>query len=172
MGRSRFIHTTICFLPPVGYLIGFSNIIGIKCNSWLPYITTPSTSYLLFSFSSLSRDPAKTRPPAWRQAWRSVWSSFVTLSLWPWNVNHPSNGSSSGVLPCSSFLLVHKPHPISWSPRSLCRGLCGVWQGWKCPDPGASSWLFRTCCRCSAGKSCPSLWDPMNCSTPGFPVLQ
>ena len=126
---------------------------------------------LLFSFSSLSRDPAKTRPPAWRQAWRSVWSSFVTLSFWPWNVNHPSNGSSSVFLPCSSFLLVYKPHPISRSPCSLCLGLCGVWQGWKCPGPGASSWLLRTCCHCSAGKSCPTLCHPMNCSTPGFPVL-
>ena len=27
------------------------------------------------------------------------------------------------------------------------------------------------CCCCSVAKSCPTLWDPMNCSTPGFPVL-
>ena len=27
------------------------------------------------------------------------------------------------------------------------------------------------CCYCSVAKSCPTLWDPMNCSTPGFPVL-
>ena len=26
-------------------------------------------------------------------------------------------------------------------------------------------------CCCSVTKSCPTLWDPMNCSTPGFPVL-
>ena len=26
-----------------------------------------------------------------------------------------------------------------------------------------------SCC-CSAAKSCPTLWDPMDCSTPGFPV--
>ena len=28
-----------------------------------------------------------------------------------------------------------------------------------------------TDCCCSVAKSCPTLCDPMNCSTPGFPVL-
>ena len=28
------------------------------------------------------------------------------------------------------------------------------------------------CCCCSVAKFCPSPWDPMDCSTPGFPVLQ
>ena len=27
------------------------------------------------------------------------------------------------------------------------------------------------CCCCSIAKSCPTLWDPMDCSTPGFPVF-
>ena len=27
------------------------------------------------------------------------------------------------------------------------------------------------CCCCSVSKSCPTLWDPMNWSMPGFPVL-
>ena len=27
------------------------------------------------------------------------------------------------------------------------------------------------CCCCSVSKSCPTLCDPMDCSTPGFPVL-
>ena len=27
------------------------------------------------------------------------------------------------------------------------------------------------CCCCLVAKSCPTLWDPMDCSTPGFPVL-
>ena len=29
---------------------------------------------------------------------------------------------------------------------------------------------LRNCC-CSEAKTCPILCDPMNCSTPGFPVL-
>ena len=28
-----------------------------------------------------------------------------------------------------------------------------------------------SCCCCSAAQSCPTLCDPMDCSTPGFPVL-
>ena len=33
--------------------------------------------------------------------------------------------------------------------------------------------LFMLCCHscCSVTQSCPTLCDPMNCSTPGFPVL-
>ena len=27
------------------------------------------------------------------------------------------------------------------------------------------------CCCCSVTQSCPALWDPMDCSTPGFPVF-
>ena len=28
------------------------------------------------------------------------------------------------------------------------------------------------CCGCSVAQSCPTLCNPMDCSTPGFPVLQ
>ena len=28
-----------------------------------------------------------------------------------------------------------------------------------------------TYCRCSVARSCPTLYDPMNCSMPDFPVL-
>ena len=31
--------------------------------------------------------------------------------------------------------------------------------------------FFFHCCCCSVAKSCPTLCDPMACSTPGFPVL-
>ena len=30
---------------------------------------------------------------------------------------------------------------------------------------------YNKICCCSVTKSCPTLWDPMNCSRPGFPVL-
>ena len=37
-------------------------------------------------------------------------------------------------------------------------------------------WMFvspkmHICCCCSVPQSCPTLCDPMNCSTPGFPIL-
>ena len=34
----------------------------------------------------------------------------------------------------------------------------------------SSSWA-NSCCCCSVAKSCPTLYDPMDCTTPGFPVL-
>ena len=38
------------------------------------------------------------------------------------------------------------------------RTTCAYWNSYfKCP--------------CSVAQSCPTLWDPMDCSTPGFPVL-
>ena len=37
-----------------------------------------------------------------------------------------------------------------WSPGKLNDGIC--------------------CCCCSVTQSCPTLWDPMDCSTPGLPV--
>ena len=44
----------------------------------------------------------------------------------------------------------------------------GLWrQSWKLAFP----WHWRTgCCHFSVAKSCPTLWEPMSCSTPGFPV--
>ena len=34
------------------------------------------------------------------------------------------------------------------------------------------TWVCLECCYCcSIGKSCPTLCDPMDCSTPGFPVF-
>ena len=32
--------------------------------------------------------------------------------------------------------------------------------------------IWQTCCCCSVAKLCPPLCDPMDCSTPGFPVLR
>ena len=31
--------------------------------------------------------------------------------------------------------------------------------------------IHTPCCCCLVTKSCPTLWDPMNCSAPGFPGL-
>ena len=56
-----------------------------------------------------------------------------------------------GRCPHFSSLLAH------WG---VCMGVWGVVQ---------SPWLIN-CCR-SVHQSCPTLGDPMDCSTPGFPVL-
>ena len=38
-------------------------------------------------------------------------------------------------------------------------------------NPNKSYWEQRLCCCSSVTQSCPTLCDPMDCSTPGFPVL-
>ena len=49
---------------------------------------------------------------------------------------------------------------LSW-PLSLERGLCWLL---------LSGWCQEACC-CPVAQSCPTLRDPMHCSTPVFPVL-
>ena len=39
-----------------------------------------------------------------------------------------------------------------------------------CIKSPCTTWF--TCCCCSVGQSCPTLCDPMDCSTPSFPVFQ
>ena len=38
-------------------------------------------------------------------------------------------------------------------------------------DIRATKYLKNCCCCCSVTQSCSTLWDPLDCSTPGFPVL-
>ena len=63
-------------------------------------------------------------------------------------------------------------HLISWiscpSVYTLC--LHQPFLQLSFPLPGASVLPSVSCC-CSVTKLCPTLWDPMDCSTPGFPVL-
>ena len=54
------------------------------------------------------------------------------------------------------------------SPKSQVGGLKGK-NKW-----GARNWMWaehKHICCCSVAQSCPTLCDPMDCSTPGFPVL-
>ena len=54
-----------------------------------------------------------------------------------------------------------------------CQITWGLWiDHWICKCVGHSwfGWLRAYCC-CSVAQSCLTLYDPMDCSTPGFPVL-
>ena len=55
----------------------------------------------------------------------------------------------------SSVAVVHGPS---------CCVACGIF-----PNQGSNLCLLHCCC--SVTKSCPTLCHPMNCSTPGLPVL-
>ena len=46
----------------------------------------------------------------------------------------------------------------------------GSYAKWNKPDRERQITCGFTCC-CSVTRSCPTLCDPMDCSTPGFPVL-
>ena len=94
-----------------------------------------------------------------------VYSNSCPLSRWC----HPT--ISSSVVPFSSRL---PSFPVSGSfPMSQFFASDG--NGNK-PEPGLA-WalgyfdLEISACCCSVAQSWPTLWDPMRCSTPGFPVL-
>ena len=46
-----------------------------------------------------------------------------------------------------------------WGPKTIGQDLVTQWHQWT------------SCCCCSVIKLCPTLSNPMDCSTPGFPVL-
>ena len=62
---------------------------------------------------------------------------------------------SNHLILCCSFLLLPSVFP---SIRVFSSELAGI--------------IFKTCCccSCSVAQSCPTLCDPMDCSSPGFPV--
>ena len=49
-------------------------------------------------------------------------------------------------------------------------GTVVTWWHWEIVTLWNDTYSHNYCC-CSVAKSCPSLWDAMDCSTPGFPVL-
>ena len=51
-----------------------------------------------------------------------------------------------------------------------CRGLLGSALG-STQGEGNRREERGVCCCCSFAQPCPTLYDPMDCSTPGFPVL-
>ena len=92
----------------------------------------------------------------------------------------PRSGAASaypGDALCSLCLLIpgacrspaSSRDPLAHSP---CVHLLLVWgwEYWQCISLTMTSLLPRCCC-CSIAKSCPTLCNPMNCSTQGFSVL-
>ena len=55
---------------------------------------------------------------------------------------------------------------FSFQTYKMQRNLVGEMLAWKSLQPPP-----EFCYCCSVDKSCLTLWDPMDCSTPGFPVL-
>ena len=73
----------------------------------------------------------------------------------------------------SQALRSHSYSTGSSSPSTLALAFTG--NGFPLGSPGGQACdvplsLFKSCCRCSIAQSCLTLCDPMDCSTPGFPV--
>ena len=63
---------------------------------------------------------------------------------------------------------------LKLSTRNLWEAGLSAWLwslGWSLYGKMEVSLLWKVGCCCSALKLCPTLWDPMDCSSPGFPVL-
>ena len=81
-------------------------------------------------------------------------------------------------LDVSSSLILPRPCPVYWwderhSSCSKCSGISSIFlfdSFWELPSFCLYYLFFPRCC-CSGAQSCPTLGDPMDCSTPDFPVL-
>ena len=70
--------------------------------------------------------------------------------------------------PIFTYLLLGQPDVCpSLQGQALIAGFSVFWAFVLCESGALVS--KQSCC-CSAAKSCPTLCDPMNCSTPGFLV--
>ena len=88
-----------------------------------------------------------------------------------------SIGAPASVLPMNiqSWFLLGLTGLISLQSKGLSRTFCSttVWKhqflGTQ-PSLWSNSHLHTSCC-CSVSKLCPTLCNPLDCNTPGFPVL-
>ena len=121
-----------------------------SCEVWLgwgplaSFILAPGEQHVSFNLGSKMEKHMELSPPKFQFSSVQFSRSVVSDSLWPLEQQHarPSCPSPTpGVHP--------NPCPLSW----------------RCHH-NFSSVQFS-----SVTPSCPTLCDPMNCSTPGFPVL-
>ena len=102
---------------------------------------------------------------AWKWKMKMKSLSHVRLSATPWTVAYqapPPMGFSrreywSGLpLPSPQLCLQNANNDLPKAHQSF---------------PWCKIFPWLPCCCCSVANSCPALCDPMDCSTPGFPVL-
>ena len=145
-------HLILCrpllFLSPVLPSIRvFSNESTLRMR-WLKYWS--------FSFSIIL---SKEHPGviSFRMDWLGLLAVQGTLKSF---LQHHS--SKASILQCSAFFTIQLSHP--YMTRDQIHGPCSG-STVLTRQPGISF-----CC-CSVAKSCLTLCNPMDCSTPGFPVL-
>ena len=130
---------------------------------------------------------------AWLHVWEQVWKQFCSWGSWAWRPHEQSHHSKD----CPQDSLLGSPPPLT---LAICLARSNGGKEIVLPVPpktqdlvkkkqpqDVSSWptiwccsfllamhsqhLFICCYCCSVAKSHLTLCDPMDCSTPGFPVL-
>ena len=101
-----------------------------------------------------------------------MWAQLHTTRCSRWTWAHRTSASAFLANRTCCLYAYASPHVLRALPGS------SVTTPWPTAALAVSflsvdSWLPRGMCSCcSVVKSCPALWDPMDCSTPGFPVLR
>ena len=100
-----------------------------------------------------------------------MWAQLHTTRCSRWTWAHRTSAPAFLANRTCCLYAYASPHVLQALPGS------SVTTPWPTPAPAVSflsvdSWLpSGVCSCCSVVKSCPALWDPMDCSTPGFSVL-
>ena len=138
-----------------------SSVLGILQARTLDWVVMPSSM-------------ASSRPRDWTCV--SYISCIGTRILYGWR--HLGSPASALCLYKTFPKWQHGSLHLNPTKCSACgvrtpASLLGVWGPGTWQADGASLYGQPpvTDCHCSVAKSCPTLWDPKNCSTPGFPVL-
>ena len=116
-------------------------------------------------------------PVSWTASWGGTLGEWVRGLALCWIVSYFLYHWSWWTVPVVVAVIFTPPgmHPLSVAPVDLCRtsGSMRVTFAIYCVltvCQAQHACAFHCLC-CLVTKSCPALWDPMECSTPGFPVL-
>ena len=110
-------------------------------------------------------NPSGPSVPEVFQAWLLEWGAISTSreSSTKWSTQEPTSPVSPA-LSGEFFYLWATSYFLSLDNANLYSISIDLWS--------FMSWLPLVCCFCSVAQSCSTLCDPMDCSTPGFRILQ
>ena len=107
--------------------------------------------------------------------YHDVWNPMASEPAAFWRVSQADGRFASPSTGCIRlFLFQPERLPGAWNCPSLTSSRHWQADDFYTPDPYSSSSTIHkgivVVVHCSVAQSCPTLWDPMACSTPGFPV--
>ena len=112
------------------------------------------------------------------RVYHDVWNPMASDPAAFWGVSQPDGRFASPSTCCISIrLFLFHPARFPWAWNCPSPTSHRHWQAgdFYTLDPYSSSstihWGIVAVVHCSVAQSCPTLRDPMACSTPGFPVL-